>query len=172
MFPVRPHCPITHRAQTLTSRYVYSGSHGHPIEHTGSHPLSQVHSLVSESHGCKSFPPSSGVHPVTTMKETKLINRFMPFLTYLPHAYPQYAASVLASNDFFRSMMGAGMPLAARPLFNNLGIDWGNTLLGCLTVVFIPIPFVLYRYGPWLRSKSPMALHDEDIEDEKKNPMV
>lgn len=100
------------------------------------------------------------------------LDRFMPFLTYLPHAYPQYAASVLASNDFFRSMMGAGMPLAARPLFNNLGIDWGNTLLGCLTVVFIPIPFVLYRYGPWLRSKSPMALHDEDIEDEKKNPMV
>jgi len=105
-------------------------------------------------------------------QEKKLIYRFMPFLTYLPHAYPQYAASVLASNDFFRSMMGAGMPLAARPLFNNLGIDWGNTLLGCLTVVFIPIPFVLYRYGPWLRSKSPMALHDEDIEDEKKNPMV
>jgi len=97
---------------------------------------------------------------------------FMPFLTYLPHAYPQYAASVLASNDFFRSMMGAGMPLAARPLFNNLGIDWGNTLLGCLTVLFIPIPFVLYRYGPWLRSKSPMALHDDDIEDEEKNPMV
>jgi DHA1 family multidrug resistance protein-like MFS transporter len=40
-------------------------------------------------------------------------------------------------------MMGAGMPLAARPLFNNLGIDWGNTLLGCLTVLFIPIPYVL-----------------------------
>lgn len=31
---------------------------------------------------------------------------FMPFLTYLPHAYPEYAASVLASNDFVRSMMG------------------------------------------------------------------
>ena len=64
----------------------------------------------------------------------------MPFLTYLPQAYPAYAASVLASNDFVRSMMGAGMPIVANPLFKNLGVDWGNTLLGCLTILFIPIP--------------------------------
>ena len=31
---------------------------------------------------------------------------FMPILTYLPHTYPEYVASVLASNDFFRSMLG------------------------------------------------------------------
>jgi len=92
---------------------------------------------------------------------------FMPFLTYLPHCYPQHAASVLASNDFVRSMMGAGMPLAAHGLFVNLGINWGNTLLGCLTVLFIPVPFVLFKFGPWLRSKSPMALHDEDLEKKK-----
>ncbi|GFZ49505.1 Caffeine resistance protein 5 [Saitozyma sp. JCM 24511] len=90
---------------------------------------------------------------------------FMPFLTYLPHAYPEFAASVLASNDFFRSMMGAGMPLVAVPMFGNLGIDWGNTLLGCLTVLFIPIPFVLFKYGPWLRARSPRSLHDEDIDN-------
>ncbi|KAK4686128.1 MFS transporter, DHA1 family, multidrug resistance protein, partial [Tremellales sp. Uapishka_1] len=88
---------------------------------------------------------------------------FMPFLTYLPHAYPKEAASVLASNDFFRSMMGAGMPLAAHGLFVNLGIDWGNTLLACLTVLFIPIPFLLYFFGANLRNRSPTALHDKDI---------
>jgi DHA1 family multidrug resistance protein-like MFS transporter len=32
------------------------------------------------------------------------------------------------------------MPLVAVPMFGNLGIDWGNTLLGCLTVLLIPIP--------------------------------
>jgi DHA1 family multidrug resistance protein-like MFS transporter len=32
------------------------------------------------------------------------------------------------------------MPLAAHGLFVNLGIDWGNSLLGFLTVLFIPIP--------------------------------
>lgn len=100
----------------------------------------------------------------------------LAILTYLPHCYPEYAASVLASNDFVRSMMGesiapawltagGAMPLVAHSLFVNLGIDWGNTLLGCLTVVFIPIPFILIRYGSALRARSPMALHDEDIEE-------
>ncbi|KAK6908285.1 hypothetical protein I203_102286 [Kwoniella mangroviensis CBS 8507] len=83
---------------------------------------------------------------------------FNPFLTYLPYAYPRYAASALASNDFFRSMMGAGIPIAAHPLFNNLGVAWGNTIIGILGVAMIPIPFVLYRAGPWLRKKSKIAL--------------
>lgn len=117
-------------------------------------------------------------------------------LTIAP-AYPEYAASVLASNDFFRSMIGrstttpsgmalltrlctgAGMPLAAHGLFVNLGIDWENTLLACRTVLFIPIPwvlllpikgtwmtifrFVLFKWGPWLRNKSPRALHDKEF---------
>ncbi|WWC62463.1 uncharacterized protein I303_105059 [Kwoniella dejecticola CBS 10117] len=83
---------------------------------------------------------------------------FNPFLTYLPYAYPQYAASALASNDFFRSMMGAGMPIAAHPLFHNLGVDWGNTIIGLLSVAMIPIPFVLYKAGPWLRERSKIAL--------------
>ncbi|ORX38204.1 major facilitator superfamily domain-containing protein [Kockovaella imperatae] len=95
---------------------------------------------------------------------------FMPILTYLPHTYPQYAASVLASNDFFRSMLGAGMPLAAHGLFVNLGIDWGNSLLGFLTVLFIPIPFALWKFGPWLRARSPMALHDDDLKERDKGP--
>lgn len=34
------------------------------------------------------------------------------------------------------------------------------------------IRFILYRFGPWLRAKSPMALHDDQIEDEKQNPMA
>ena len=38
---------------------------------------------------------------------------FNSVLNYLPDAYPEYAASVLAGNDFFRSMFGAGFPLFA-----------------------------------------------------------
>jgi len=90
---------------------------------------------------------------------------FLPFLTYLPQAYPEYAASVLASNDFVRSAFGAGMPLASVPLFKNLGIAWGNTILGCLTVLFLPIPFILFKAGPWLRKRSPRALQDKQIEE-------
>ncbi|WVQ97553.1 hypothetical protein IAU59_004667 [Kwoniella sp. CBS 9459] len=90
---------------------------------------------------------------------------FNPFLTYLPYAYPKYAASALASNDFFRSMMGAGMPVVAHPMFAKLGIAWANTLLGLLTAVMIPIPFVLFRLGPWLRKRSKLATSGTVDED-------
>jgi DHA1 family multidrug resistance protein-like MFS transporter len=40
--------------------------------------------------------------------------------------------------------LGAAMPLASYPLFHNLGIDWGNTLLGFVSLVFLPIPYVLF----------------------------
>lgn len=31
--------------------------------------------------------------------------------SYLPDCYPRYVASVLAGNDFFRSMLGASFPI-------------------------------------------------------------
>jgi len=47
-------------------------------------------------------------------------------------------------------MLGAAMPLASYPLFHNLGIDWGNTLLGFVSLVFLPIPYVfLFVYSFW-----------------------
>ncbi|OJJ33896.1 hypothetical protein ASPWEDRAFT_60457 [Aspergillus wentii DTO 134E9] len=79
---------------------------------------------------------------------------------YLAHAYPKYAASVLAGNDFMRSSFGAGFPLFATAMFHNLGVGWACTLLGCLTVLFVPFPFVLYRYGRRIRLASKYARHD------------
>ncbi|KAL0939989.1 multidrug resistance protein [Colletotrichum truncatum] len=76
---------------------------------------------------------------------------FNSVLNYLPDAYPEYAASVLAGNDLFRSSFGAGFPLFATAMYNNLGVGWASSLLGFLAIVFIPIPFVLYKIGPKLR---------------------
>lgn len=79
---------------------------------------------------------------------------------YLAHAYPNYAASVLAGNDFMRSSFGAGFPLFASAMFHNLGVGWACTLLGCLTVVFIPFPFILLWRGRRIRMASKYARHD------------
>lgn len=38
---------------------------------------------------------------------------FQSIMNYLPDAYPEYAASVLAGNDMIRSCFGAGFPLFA-----------------------------------------------------------
>lgn len=68
-------------------------------------------------------------------------------MNYLGDAYPEYAASVLAGNDFIRSSFGAGFPLFASAMYNKLGVGWASSLLGFLSVLFIPIPFALYYYG-------------------------
>lgn len=87
---------------------------------------------------------------------------FNSVLNYLPDAYPQYAASVLAGNDLMRSSFGGAFPLFATQMFNTLGIDWGSSLLGFLAIAFIPIPFVLYKYGATLRNNhSKFAKKDE-----------
>lgn len=69
---------------------------------------------------------------------------FSAVLNYLPDAYPEYAASVLAGNDLFRSSFGAGFPLFANAMYNNLGVGWASSLLAFLGIAFIPIPFFLY----------------------------
>lgn len=78
---------------------------------------------------------------------------FNSVLNYLPDAYPEYAASVLAGNDLFRSSFGAGFPLFAQAMYHKLGIAWASSLLAFLSIAFIPIPFVLFKVCP-------MSSHD------------
>jgi hypothetical protein len=59
-------------------------------------------------------------------------------------------------------------------MFNNLGIQWAGTLLGCLATAMVPIPICFYLFGKKLRAKSKfsptMMLKpppvDESTEDE------
>ncbi|KEY73999.1 hypothetical protein S7711_02593 [Stachybotrys chartarum IBT 7711] len=78
----------------------------------------------------------------------------------LSDAYPEYAASVLAGNDFFRSALGAGFPLFARAMYNYLGVAWASSALAFISVAFIPIPFGLFKYGEKIQHKSKHARHD------------
>ncbi|KAF7116121.1 hypothetical protein CNMCM5793_004141 [Aspergillus hiratsukae] len=84
---------------------------------------------------------------------------FNSIFCYQAQAYPKYAASVLAGNDFLRSTFGGGFPLFATQMFHNLGVGWACTLLGCLTVVFAPYPSLLYVFGERIRMRSKYAQH-------------
>ena len=70
---------------------------------------------------------------------------FNSILNYLPDAYPEYAASVLAGNDLLRSSFGAGFPLFASAMYKDLGVAWASSTLAFISIAFIPIPFVLYK---------------------------
>lgn len=85
---------------------------------------------------------------------------FSAVLNYLGDAYPNDIAAIYAGNDLFRSAFGAGFPLFADQMFETLGLDWGNSLLGFLTLCFIPIIFFLWWKGESIRKRSKRARHD------------
>lgn len=73
---------------------------------------------------------------------------------YIPACYPRYAASVFAATDFTRSAFACGAVIFSRPLYVNLRIGPGCSLLAGLTVGCIFGIYLLYRYGEALRRKS------------------
>jgi len=87
---------------------------------------------------------------------------FQAGINYLIDAYTKWSASAVPANTFMRSIFAAALPLVAQPLFNNLGVNWACTLLGCLSVVLACVPFLLYIFGPKLRSMSKLAASERD----------
>ncbi|KAH0848190.1 hypothetical protein AYO21_05322 [Fonsecaea monophora] len=81
-----------------------------------------------------------------------LMGIFMAVQTYLVDCYPLFAASVTAANTIIRSLVGAFLPLAGRPLYSSLGLGWGNSLLGFIALGMAPLPFFFMKYGAWLRT--------------------
>lgn len=86
-----------------------------------------------------------------------LLAIFICCFNYLVDSYLMFAASVVAGNTFMRSFFGAGFPLFARQMFDNLGIQWAGTLLGCLGAILVPIPMLFIKFGPKLRERSKFA---------------
>ncbi|CCF58168.1 hypothetical protein KAFR_0E00140 [Kazachstania africana CBS 2517] len=88
-----------------------------------------------------------------------VFNLFQTAFSYLAMCYPKYIASVYAGNGFCRSVFACAFPLFGRAMYNNLAIDgypvgWGSSIIGLVALALAFIPFVLYRYGEYLRSKS------------------
>ncbi|KAK5245941.1 hypothetical protein LTR40_012085 [Exophiala xenobiotica] len=82
---------------------------------------------------------------------------FQCIFIYIPLTYPQFAASLFAGNDFARSSIAAGAIHFSRPLFANLGVGRGVSLLAGLTVGGIVGIFVLWKFGAALRARSRFA---------------
>ncbi|KAI3391422.1 hypothetical protein diail_7373 [Diaporthe ilicicola] len=93
---------------------------------------------------------------------------FLAMNNYLTDAYDVYSASALASSVFTRNVLAAVIiPLSTYPLYQNLGTDWGCTVLGCLGLILTPIPFAFIRWGPALRARSPFCQKLARMRDER-----
>jgi hypothetical protein len=72
---------------------------------------------------------------------------------YLVDAFNIYSASALASNAVVRSAAGALLPMAGLPMYDKLGMGWGNSLLGFVALIMVPAPWLFLRYGEYLRKR-------------------
>ncbi|KNG84012.1 MFS transporter [Aspergillus nomiae NRRL 13137] len=82
-----------------------------------------------------------------------LVCIFISMSHYLVDSYSIFAASSLAASSVFRSVLGAVFPLFTPRMYETLGIRWASSVPAFLALACIPIPFLLQRHGPWLRSK-------------------
>ena len=73
---------------------------------------------------------------------------------YLVHTYGRYSASAIAANKVLQSIGGAFLPLAGEPMYDALGLGWGNSILAFIVLLFVPVPWLLFRYGKVLRESS------------------
>lgn len=79
---------------------------------------------------------------------------FMAILNYLSDAYETFSASAQSAGSCSRSIFGAVLPLAAKPMFNRLGVHWACSLLAFLSLGLSIIPFAFIRYGDKIRQNS------------------
>ncbi|KAI6484354.1 hypothetical protein MCOR12_005325 [Pyricularia oryzae] len=78
---------------------------------------------------------------------------FMSVTVYLIDSFNMYAASAMAANTVIRSVAGAVLPLAGPAMYAALGLGWGNSLLAFIALAMLPVPFVIQRYGEYLRTR-------------------
>ncbi|KAJ6513291.1 major facilitator superfamily domain-containing protein [Mycena sanguinolenta] len=73
--------------------------------------------------------------------------------TYLVDAFAEYAASALAATIILRSICGAVFSIVGAKLYEKLDYGWGTSVLAFISVGALPIPALLWVFGPKLREK-------------------
>lgn len=74
--------------------------------------------------------------------------------TYLVDAFPIHSASAMAGGTVLRALAGALLPLVGPPLYASIGLGWGNSILGFVSLIFMPVPLLLMKYGERQRKNS------------------
>ena len=82
---------------------------------------------------------------------------FNSCIVYLVDSYgPVLGASAAAANGLMRYVAGAAFPLFIQQMYRKLGTGWATSLLAFITLALAPIPWMLFKYGPALRERSPL----------------
>ncbi|TEY46284.1 hypothetical protein BOTCAL_0317g00040 [Botryotinia calthae] len=78
----------------------------------------------------------------------------LPTENYLVDVHELHAASAVAVCCILRALFTATLPLVGPPLYNRLGLGWGNPLLAFICIAFLPALAALMIYGERMRKNS------------------
>ncbi|KAI0905379.1 major facilitator superfamily domain-containing protein [Ustulina deusta] len=83
------------------------------------------------------------------------INLFVSALQYTGDVYHRTnVASATSANSLARYGLAAVFPLFSLQLYRNLGVAWASSLLGFVSLALFPLPWLLFKFGKTIRSKS------------------
>lgn len=74
---------------------------------------------------------------------------------YVVDAYAKYAGSAVAAIVLGENLFAAFLPLAAQPMYANLGFNWASTLLAFLALMLSFAPVCIIIWGRQIRARSP-----------------
>ncbi len=83
---------------------------------------------------------------------------FISSYQYIIDSYESYSASALASVTLIRYVAAGGMVEVAIPFYKNLGVHWTLTILGALSALLVPVPYLFYHFGTKIRGRSKYAV--------------
>lgn len=76
---------------------------------------------------------------------------------YIIDAFGSNAASALSIGAMVRYVCAGIMVPVSIPMYEHLSVHWTLTLLGCISLVLTPVPYVMWKLGPAIRSRSRVA---------------
>ncbi|KAF9250798.1 hypothetical protein DTO006G1_9695 [Penicillium roqueforti] len=86
---------------------------------------------------------------------------FVSAYQYVADSYESYSASALASLQMLRLVAAGAMAIVAEIMYKELGIEWTLTLWGGVSLLFLPVPYLLYWKGYKIRAQSRYARRSE-----------
>lgn len=86
-----------------------------------------------------------------------LLGVFTSSYEYIIHAYGNFSGPALSFNTFTRYVIAGIMVEVAPSMWRNPGVQWTLTILGCISAVLVPVPYVFFWYGPRIRARSQYA---------------
>ncbi|KAF8330493.1 MFS polyamine transporter [Amanita rubescens] len=82
---------------------------------------------------------------------------YQAVFAYMSDCYGTWASSASAGQSLARNLVATAFPLFSTQMFERLTFKWAGTLFACIAVLMIPIPYVLFFWGPVIRKRSKVA---------------